>query len=672
MEQTNRTILFEEINPQLNSILAYINSDNSESLSDDVLRIIQNNLEMCSFDEFLDKMKPSIYLCMNVNTKSVYCTLDASNEGKQVIDSYEEVHKIALERENLLLKYYLRRISENTDICKKINMKEQFTDLIYPIENKDMIRKTHTDIMLLLAENKEREAVSGLYRFCENYNNSLILLPIIIEYIEDELKRLRMCDDIERVLIQDCKGTQIEICNVSENFQRKNISLNAYTALTYEKILQEHLHGVKNLELLKDFFMIAIYAYKKDEEFLQNLYTQYCKYYREVIEIFWSKCRPLLEKVLGVYTFFAQYSSVDRGMSPKLLITNVLVQDIVNAKNKTKIDLYLKSTNEKNTFENTIWYAIVPRMEYKNEEYQENVRVRFQGNDKKISTEVTSISEFHVLMDMLARYKIQTFISPVNMQNTTAEWVLKKGIYSWIDYQQKIIQRENAEYVYPSFPNFSVTKDSYLQVKIGGEGIENENRNLWIQMLGIEAAYVAAGMFAAMQCPNFLRQYFRNKITIDYPGVGFRILENNSNLNIPSTLKSGIFRFSQEVLDEIEKKCYGIFFAPYGNRFIVIQDRAMTGNYGVKDNVSIIQTLTYIERKLRYETQDYKLSLIEQFFQRRPNSLLVNWSNNNMYYNSILKPGENIQYTLDKENRECVLEVVFEQQRYQKKIRLNQ
>ncbi len=672
MEQTNRTILFEEINPELNNILTYVEGDSKESLPDSILRMIQDSLEVSSFDEFLDKMNPKLYLCMNADTKSVYCTTDATGENQQVLSSYKEVHVITMKRENMLLEYYLRKISGDTNVCEVADIKSKFVELIYPLDDKAAFRMAYSNIMSLLALNKEPEAIKALHIFCEKYNNSLILLPMIIEYIQEELYRLREGDVTTPIIVQNCKDTQIEIVKVSDAFLERSVSLNAHTLGSYEKVLQEHLQGVKNTSLLKDFFMIAVHGYEKDDEILKHMYEQYLNYYQTVIETFWNKCGPLLEKILGVYAFFFQYPLTGDGMQPKLLISNVTLRDIVNAKNKIKLDTYLNSANEKNNFENTIWYAIVPRMEYKNEDNQGNVRERFRGNDKKLLTDVNSVTEFQVLMDMLAKYRIQTFVSPVNTQNTTAEWVFKNGIYEWAEYQQEMIQRANAEYIYPSFPNFSITKEGHTEVRIGGQYEENEYRSLWLRTVGIEASYVAAGMFAAMQCPVFLAQHFRNKISMEYPGVGFRILENDNNLKLPCTLKSGIFMFPQDVMEEVEIKCYGIFFAPHGNKIIIAQDRAMTGNYGIKDNVSIVQTLTYIERKMRYETQDFKSTLIEQFFLKRPNSLLANWSKNNLYLNSVLKQGENIQYNLDKENRECVLKIMFEQTKYERKVQMNQ
>lgn len=245
-------------------------------------------------------------------------------------------------------------------------------------------------------------------------------------------------------------------------------------------------------------------------------------------------------------------------MKPKLIVANMILQDMIQAKNKERLELYLNSANEKNSFENTIWYAIVPRMEYVGEERNENIRERFRGNDKKSSLEVNSVTELHVLMDMLAKYRVQTFVSPTNSQNTTAE------------------------YIYPSFPNFSLMKDMHMEIRMGGNDKGIRYNSFWLREVAIEASYVAAGMFAALQCPEYLAQTLKNKVCMAYPGVGFRILEQEHNIKFPSVLKSGTLMFPQSVLEDVERKCYGVFFAPYGNKVIIVQDRAMTGNYDVK------------------------------------------------------------------------------------------
>lgn len=60
--QTNRTILFEEINPEKLNLLTLIgDSEGQNSLSDDKIEEINKELLVESFEEFLIKFDPTIY-----------------------------------------------------------------------------------------------------------------------------------------------------------------------------------------------------------------------------------------------------------------------------------------------------------------------------------------------------------------------------------------------------------------------------------------------------------------------------------------------------------------------------------------------------------------------------------------------------------------------------------
>ena len=62
INQTNRTILFEEINPEKMDILTLINdSKGLDSLDDENIIEINQHLLVGSFDEFLEKFDPKVY-----------------------------------------------------------------------------------------------------------------------------------------------------------------------------------------------------------------------------------------------------------------------------------------------------------------------------------------------------------------------------------------------------------------------------------------------------------------------------------------------------------------------------------------------------------------------------------------------------------------------------------
>ena len=98
MEQTNRTILFEELNPHKPSLLTMIGDvKEQESLTDERIHQIHRQLEVQSFQQLIEKFEPGIYMYLNTSK----CQVCFSYQSYQM-EGYE-VSKIALDNKNSLL-----------------------------------------------------------------------------------------------------------------------------------------------------------------------------------------------------------------------------------------------------------------------------------------------------------------------------------------------------------------------------------------------------------------------------------------------------------------------------------------------------------------------------------------------------------------------------------------
>ena len=76
INQTNRTLLLEEINPEKLDLLTLIGDVKGiDSLSDDKIKEINQYLECRSYEEFQEKFAPCIYSFFDANTQSVRYTL---------------------------------------------------------------------------------------------------------------------------------------------------------------------------------------------------------------------------------------------------------------------------------------------------------------------------------------------------------------------------------------------------------------------------------------------------------------------------------------------------------------------------------------------------------------------------------------------------------------------
>ena len=76
IRQTNRTMLMEEVNPEKLDFLTLVGDVRGmESLSDDKIKEIHDQLLVRSFDEMLEKFAPTVYCYYDANNQKVAYTL---------------------------------------------------------------------------------------------------------------------------------------------------------------------------------------------------------------------------------------------------------------------------------------------------------------------------------------------------------------------------------------------------------------------------------------------------------------------------------------------------------------------------------------------------------------------------------------------------------------------
>ena len=103
IEQTNRTILFDVINPEVFDMFNIMSDvdENSKSLSDEKVAEINNALLVNNFDEFLRKFKPTIYSYFDQERGMVYELTKPAGIPEPL------VKKIVIDRNNTFLKMFI-------------------------------------------------------------------------------------------------------------------------------------------------------------------------------------------------------------------------------------------------------------------------------------------------------------------------------------------------------------------------------------------------------------------------------------------------------------------------------------------------------------------------------------------------------------------------------------
>ncbi len=673
MEQTNRTILFEELNPHKPSLLTMIGDvKEQESLTDERIHQIHRQLEVQSFQQLIEKFEPGIYMYLNTSK----CQVCFSYQSYQM-EGYE-VSKIALDNKNSLLSTIIELMDSKKNGQYLLKNFDYVLARLVPEKQRKSFFEQRKELIKLFQQNQTENAKKVYENIVENHNQGLFLLTIFLQEAYEVLIEKGADNRKDRFIADTTTSNLVTPIAISHNLQQKERYLSEIQQYEYMKFM-EGQQSFYNKELLSCCMLLPTINTKKQMAELQPVYEKYLDYYVNIIKLFWIQGKPLIERLLGIKLFFEQYGEIREGMHPSLVISNFSVKEILDMDARKRLQIYLETVNQKNYGKNTVWYGIIPNISLADYKKEINLRERFRGTKEKIQYPVNSCQEVSVLLQILGEYKIQTFISPQITEKTTYQWLRQHGIKTWLETLQEYEGLEKLEYVIPCYPNCVVIPKEQAQLNLGHSITYDEleeqirirgERKLWLDGLGIEASYVVAGLFSACQCPKYLELKYKKNIDDKLPGVAYRITEENHGLVTPTTMAREVLSFPRELIEEIQRKGVGVVLVPYQGKVIVATDRTLAYQKGVRDEICHIQTLNYIHRVIRYVTQDYKENLIKQFFQNRAGNTKMQWMENQKSINSILKEGESMEYEIDEKNGTCTFTVIFEKSKKGETVRI--
>ena len=191
IEQTNRTILFDEINPEKLDLLTLVGDVKGlESVDDDKVKEINGHLLVKSFDEFLDKFAPTVYSFFNAANQKVIYTL----KKPEAIPA-DCIQEIVIDQNNDFLKMLLTMIqTKRSQGIENVDFKfDKILDMISPKKVMDDIRFVRKEIHYLYGEYEKLDEEDPLrldigdklnVKFEEaskSYNNIMAMLPLAIE-----------------------------------------------------------------------------------------------------------------------------------------------------------------------------------------------------------------------------------------------------------------------------------------------------------------------------------------------------------------------------------------------------------------------------------------------------------------------------------------------------------
>lgn len=707
INQTNRTLLLDVINPDLPDLLTLVGDVKGiDSLDDDKMKEINQYLECRSYEEVERKFQPVVWSFFDANSQSVQYTLERP-EGIPMsmltpinINEFENFQKAVLsvmqsrKAQGLLnvefkFEKMLEMISPKQvmDDIKQVRKEIQYNYKKYTeLEEGDPLKLDLGDKLNLLFEDASK-----------NYNNVMAMLPLAIEDIKTRLLLgsseqqkdhaavmpgyLSMGENGELKVLEAPKEESTALVALDDNI---NTGLMEVIKEDYQAINDNTNDYVQNLVVRTFCPLASTQQTEIDVETEVANYNSYLEFYKASKDNFIKVVKPLLEKLLGIRMFFDQYKTKAKGMAPTLVIANVSPEMMAKSSYLPRLITFLNTTNGKNNFKDTIWYSIYPNVAWNQNVSNKINRERFKGNVKKASTDVYSMDTLGTLLDVLKDYRVETFFSFENREETTFNALAAEGIEKVVEKCAPLTGKAFSEFAIPVFPNFTVIPKNKSGVILDSKMIVSDNNNaelseakedimrLWIEGVYINGAYVAAGFRAACQCPEFLKDHFsatRIRTDMELPGVRFDIEAGNNSLMAYTTMPKEITGFTNSIKTQINQKNFGWVFASE-NASLNGQSITNISVYKARnllydaenssyEPVYKTQATTYIERILRYVTGDFKEDNIKNFFSNDPKSQMSKWLAKKDCINAVVTAADKVDYSIDEANGVCELTIYF-------------
>lgn len=707
INQTNRVLLLDVINPDKLDLITLVGDVKGiDSLSDDKMREINQYLECHSYEEMERKFMPTVWSFYDANSQTVKYTLErpeniAENMLTAInLNDYDSFFKTLLtvmdsrksqgllnvefHFENLLEMISPKKVMEDIKMVRK-EIQYNYQKLSR-LEDGDPERLDVGDRLNLLFEDASA-----------NYNNLMAMLPLAIEDIKTRLLlgageqqdsgnaispgMLTMSADGELKILEAPKEEATGLITLDDT---ANTELIEVLKEDYQQVNDNPSDYVQNL-VVRTFCPLTVASQSEmDVETEVANYNSYLDFYRVSKDNFIKVVKPLVEKLLGIRMFFDQYKTKTKGMAPSLVIANISPEMLAKSSNLPRLITYLNTTNSKNNFNDTIWYAIYPNLSWSQNVTNKIHRERFQGNVKKAGTDVYSLEALSTLLDVFKDYRVETFFSFENREETTFNALAAEGVEKAMERCAPLVGRPYSEFAIPVLPNFTVIPKNKSGVILDSKmRMTNENSvelsdakedvmRLWIEGVYINGAYIAAGFRAACQCPEYLKNHFSGskiRTELELPGVRFDIESGNNSLMAYTTMPKEITGFTNTIKNQINQKNFGWVFASENaslgganiSNITVYKARNLMydSEHSTYEPVYKTQVTTYIERILRYVTGDFKEDNLKNFFSNNPTSQKSKWLARKDCINAILADGDSLEYSIDGASGICELTISF-------------
>lgn len=699
LEQTNRTMMFAKINSEKHSLTKILSKteENNITISEELLKEIENELVVSSFDEFLKKFNPTIY-SRSVNGEIQYslkkdgagswneCPINMSNDFLNlifnVIDGKTGTTNIEFEYQGEF-KRLLGVDATTKKIEKAIDEVKYLRDCFDKAEPNSPEQK---DLM--------KKGQKAFQRIVTDFNNPITLLPwyqgmikgalidkgaepAFSSKVEGETQKLigtrLKLDENGIPMLEEFDDSVIQINDrtnpVGTEESKDNNTFGDTLVKVYDAGVERGIVVSDNTgkQMLTSLFGEAD-SVKKIKDKLDNMqlselterYNQYSKQIDTQYANFAKVAKQLIEEIVGIRMFFEQ-SKINRNKMPvKLLVTNNDLEDF-SGKEKALEQFLIRVNTTESDYSKAIWYGIITNTSMDAEDEEPDWFEEDKDIEERTNNSISSVTK---MVRALGKFGIQTFVGFENNKNNTFSDVQQKGIGKYKKSTEKFIYDEEVnKYFIPCIPNFTVVPESKSRLMSQGEydcqmaeAINDKDSAEFIDKgyleLGgfyVNSAYIAAGIVTACQSPDYLAEK-KIKIVSDrnvsIPGVRFDLERHFDKIDVKMGIEVG--GYTEKVKNEINEGQYGfVFVSEGGAKTHVMKARTLKkAENGDFEPIFVTSTYTYIERlyKINFVNNRTKETM-DKFFGSDNRAIF--WDKYLEYDNALLQKNDVLSYSIE-------------------------
>lgn len=596
--QTSKTILFEEFNSEkldLATLLA-----NNDPLKDAFQTEVENNLEVHSFKEFLEKFAPDVYEVCRMSTDGkaefIYTTDKEKVKGQYAVKQPITEHTYYKMLSSL---YYEKGSSGNSNLQfddKKI------LEMLTPKQDVEEARDIRKSLKYNLEKYMELETkgensseyaqqiIDDREKIANKYKDSKIgLLPLAID---DAKTKLQLLDKIappenidtpsityvsgmlsfspegDLVVEERTPETNVEVISDDETEPKSNVN-NTITALLeqdYETVEENKNDFVKSL-------IVSVYSPMGDSNALVNLsseelalkrneyeqkVTQYESMYAQAKQSFIDEMTAVLEKLLDVKIFFdhATANGGDEGkLENSLIVTNCKANKLLADSVRTRFEKFVQDRGI-NQIKYKIWFAILPAIMDKGMSTGKvkldplaAVNLKKNNKDTADTGDYIGFNTAKAMMKLLNDNRIMTVFNFKANKNNGFGGIDAKYI---VDKKEQVNDM-NYDHAVLVYPNFTLTRERTIE--LGDEKIK-------VPGVYIDAAYPAAGLLVASQQTDFLDKHgFKGRVNRNNVCVHVNLEDDEVRKNLTTKFNRELaLQWSRDITDEINKDNFGFVF----------------------------------------------------------------------------------------------------------------